>query len=132
MSSIVSGLPAGLRHARNHTGISKFAESDTREMEATQECVTTPRQLAAVHLANRGSIARKHCKTNIVALSLQLGAEVCIASRDSCLLFVSFYPAFLSHNFVGALCTSFREESQALFSTFCVIFQFRARKLHHI
>ena len=102
MSSIVSGLPAGLRHTGNHTGVSEFAESDTREMEATQECVTTPRQLAAVYLANRGSVARKHCKTNIVALSLQLGAEVCIASRDSCLLLVSFDPAFLSHNFVGA------------------------------
>ena len=101
MSSIVSGLPTGLRHTGNHAGVGEFAESDTREMEATQECVTTPRQLAAVHQTNRGSVARKHSKTNIVALSLQLGAEVCIASRDSCLLFVSFYPAFLSHNFVG-------------------------------
>ena len=105
MSSSNRGLPAGLGHTGNHTGVGKLAESDTGEVEATQECVATTGELAAVHQANGGSITGEHRQTDVIALSLQLGAEVCIASRDSCLLLVSFDPAFLSYNFVGADCT---------------------------
>ena len=100
-------LPAGLGHPGNHAGVGKLAEGDTGQVEATQECVTTAGELAAVHQANGGSVSRQHRQTDVVALSLQLGAEVCVASRDSCLLLVSFDPAFLSHNFVGTHFTLF-------------------------
>ena len=100
-------LPAGLGHTGNHAGVGKLAESDTGEVEATQECVATTGELAAVHLAYGGSVSRQHRQTDVVALSLQLGAEVCVASRDSCLFLISFDPAFLSHNFVRADFTGF-------------------------
>ena len=107
MSIKIPALPAGLGHPGNHAGVGKLAESDTGQVEATQECVTTAGELAAVHQANGGSVSRQHRQTDVVALSLQLGAEVCVASRDSCLLLVSFDPAFLSHNFVGTHSTLF-------------------------
>jgi len=109
------GLPAGLGNTGNHAGIGQLAESDTGKMETTQESVTTTGEFAAVHQTHGGCVARKHRKTDVVAFSLQLGAEVCITSRDSCLFLVSFNPAFLCHNFVGLVFTLSRDKSQAEF-----------------
>ena len=111
------GLPAGLGNTGNHAGIGQLAESDTGKMETTQESVTTTGEFAAVHQTHGGCVTRKHRKTDVVAFSLQLGAEVCITSRDSCLFLVSFNPAFLCHNFVGVVFTLSRDKSQAEFGT---------------
>ena len=119
MSIKIRDLPAGLGHTGNHAGIGKLAESDTGEMEATHECVAAAGELAAVHQTYGRSVTRQHRQSDVVALSLQLGAEVCVASRDSCLFLISFDPAFLSHNFVGADSTLFSFIVKLNFVFFC-------------
>ena len=115
MSSLYQDLPAGLGHTGNHAGVGKLAESDTGKVETAQESVATTSELATVHETHGGSVARQHRQTDVVAFSLQLGAEVCITSRDSCLLLVSFNPAFLCHNFVGGVrCDAVTNETYQL------------------
>lgn len=105
-------LPAGLRDAWNHAGVGKLAESNTGKMETTQERMAASRKLATIDEPHRRRVARQHRQPNVVALCLQLGTEVCITSRDSCLLFVSFDPAFFCHNFVGGVYTRIRMNCQ--------------------
>lgn len=72
-------------------------------------------QGAAVYQTDGGSVAGKHAQADVVAFGFQLCAQLGITGNDCFFLFVSFDPAFLSHNCVGEMFTLYGGYCQAEF-----------------
>ena len=90
-------LPARLCHARNHSSGSKLTEGNTRHLEATQIGATTSSNHATINEASWTRIARKHGKTNIIFLFLQLVTEICVTGDSLHLAVISSFPALSCH-----------------------------------
>lgn len=90
-------LPARLCHAGNHPCGSELTECDARHLEATQVSAATSGQNTAVYETGWACVTRKHRKTDIVFLLLQLVTEFVVSSDGLRLTLVSGFPAFSCH-----------------------------------
>jgi len=87
-----SVLPAGLGDAGDKSVGRQFAEGDTGDFEAAEECAAATGNLAAVDQTNGAGIARELAEADIVLLSLELGTEFRPLRDGLALAFVSFKP----------------------------------------
>lgn len=91
------GLPAGLRHTRNHALGGEFAESHTRHLEAADESTTAAGNTATVGEARRACVTGKEGKADEIALRLQFSAKLCVLFDGFTFALFALEPACFCH-----------------------------------